>query len=35
VAGVILMQLLPFADGPSLAEFAAFESAVYKAAQAV
>src|SRR5437588_12566093 len=35
VAGVILMQLLPFADGPSLREFAAFESAVYKAAQAV
>ena len=35
VAGVILMQLLPFADGPSLAEFADFESAVYKAAQAV
>ena len=35
VAGVILMQLLPFADGPALREFADFESAVYKAAQAV
>jgi methyl acetate hydrolase len=35
VAGVILMQLLPFADGPSLQELADFESAVYKAAQSV
>jgi methyl acetate hydrolase len=35
VAGVILMQLLPFADGPALQEFADFESAVYKAAQSV
>jgi CubicO group peptidase (beta-lactamase class C family) len=29
VAGVILMQLLPFADGPSLEAFAAFERGVY------
>ena len=29
VAGVILMQLLPFADGPSLDAFAAFERGVY------
>ncbi|MBV9756438.1 MAG: beta-lactamase family protein [Alphaproteobacteria bacterium] len=35
VAGVIMMQLLPFADGPALQEFADFESAVYKAAQSV
>lgn len=35
VAGVIMMQLLPFADGPSLREFANFETAVYKAAQSV
>ena len=35
VAGVILTQLLPFADGPALRQFADFEAAVYKAAQAV
>lgn len=35
ISGVILMQLLPFADGPALQEFADFETAVYKAAQAV
>jgi len=29
VAGVILMQLLPFADGPALETFAAFERGVY------
>ena len=29
VAGVILMQLLPFADGPCLEAFAAFERGVY------
>ncbi len=29
VAGVILMQLLPFADGPALEAFAAFERGVY------
>ncbi|UGY29601.1 beta-lactamase family protein [Bradyrhizobium septentrionale] len=28
VSGVIMMQLLPFADGPSLKEFAAFEGVV-------
>ena len=31
VAGVILMQLLPFADGPALQAFAGFETATYKA----
>jgi len=29
IAGVILMQLLPFADGPALETFAAFERGVY------
>ena len=31
VAGVILMQLLPFADERALEVFAAFEAAVYEA----
>ena len=31
VAGVILMQLLPFVDGPALQTFSAFETATYKA----
>ena len=35
VAGVILMQLLPFADGPALDAFAAFEQAAYKASGSV
>lgn len=29
--GVIMMQLLPFADGPALEEFAGFEAATYQA----
>jgi CubicO group peptidase (beta-lactamase class C family) len=33
VSGVIMMQLLPFADGPSLQEFAEFETAAYQAAK--
>jgi methyl acetate hydrolase len=33
VSGVIMMQLLPFADGPSLQEFAGFETAAYQAAK--
>lgn len=33
VAGVILMQLLPFADGPALRAFTEFETATYKALQ--
>jgi CubicO group peptidase (beta-lactamase class C family) len=33
VSGVILMQILPFADGPSLDEFARFETATYQAAK--
>jgi CubicO group peptidase (beta-lactamase class C family) len=32
VAGVILMQLLPFADAQALQTFAEFESRIYKAA---
>jgi CubicO group peptidase (beta-lactamase class C family) len=35
VTGVILMQILPFADGPSLDEFARFETATYQAAKSV
>ena len=31
VAGVILMQLLPFVDGPCMAAFRAFERGVYRA----
>jgi methyl acetate hydrolase len=34
VGGVILMQLLPFADPKALQTFADFESGVYKAAGA-
>jgi methyl acetate hydrolase len=33
VSGVIMMQLLPFAEGPSLQEFAGFETAAYQAAK--
>jgi CubicO group peptidase (beta-lactamase class C family) len=33
VSGVIMMQLLPFADGPSLQEFAGFETGAYQAAK--
>ncbi len=33
VAGVIMMQLLPFADGPSLKEFAEFETTVNHASK--
>jgi CubicO group peptidase (beta-lactamase class C family) len=35
VSGVIMMQLLPFADGPSLQEFAQFETAAHQAAKSV
>jgi CubicO group peptidase (beta-lactamase class C family) len=32
IAGVILMQLLPFADAQALQTFAEFESRIYKVA---
>ena len=35
VSGVIMMQLLPFAEGPSLQEFAQFETAAHQAAKSV
>jgi methyl acetate hydrolase len=35
VSGVIMMQLLPFADGPSLQEFVQFETAAHQAAKSV
>ena len=34
VAGVILMQHLPFADGPALQAFAGFETAIYQGLRA-
>ncbi len=34
LGGIILMQIMPFADGPALDAFAAFERAVYEAVSA-